>query len=677
MAGSRPGRRQPLSDRPWRWLWKERPQAQKLTLAVWLSVVPVFMTTSTLALYNARQDVEGRVRQQLMWDAQQAGSWLTYWDEQHMHQLELLAWHKDIRSFDSRQASDLMNRVRDYFPHHSYALINRKTGTIARTGPLFQPWHPQQLKELQSDKTSPYAKALKGVSSTAPLLPPFVREPCVSSSTPVYNVGDKTQTTPIGVLSSCLTLQSLGFSTGIDRMIRDVSAGKQELQLMNIDHGKRRGYALLLVFRQGQLIELGLNNGSHSKGADKDHYMSVKQVESSNWAPLIRMAKSSKAGASVDHINIGGIDYIAGIDNSSPGRSVLMVLDSQSAFSTVNNFFILMWLGIIAALAVSTLVMQQITKELAKPFDIVGQVLEQMSQGIFGSPLPQPESDIGRLFGYINDASSQLQIYLEETRKHSATDAQLKEARRIQADFLVKNLPRNEHVEIAALFQPAYEIGADWYDGFQLNDTSFIVVADVCDKGIPSALYMSVFRSLLRLSLMNEWQRGGDAHETLHKAIRSVNEYMAANHGESAMFATMYAGAYNQQTNILSYIVAGHEAPMVLAGHQLSTLPLGGPAVGIFPEAVFKVGSCHLQPGSIILAFSDGLPDARNANGEVFGPLWIAQILRERCSADWTAAALVERLGQAANTFMQGTEQFDDLTLLSLKIGPTDQRGPD
>ena len=676
MAGSLPGTRQPVGDGLWRWLWKDRPQAQKLTLAVWLSVVPVFMTTSTLALYNARQAVEGRVRQQLKWDAQQAGSWLSYWNEQHMHQLELLAWHKDIRSFNGAEASDLMNRVRQYFPHHSYALVNRDTGTIARTGPLFLPWHQQQLKELESDKTSPYAKALNGLSWTAPLLPPFVREPCISSSTPVYKIGSGKRSEPGGVISSCLTLQSLGFSTGIDRMIKEVSAGKQELQLMNIDRGKRRGYALLLVFKQGQLIELGLDSTSRSNTTDKDHYMSVKQVESSDWAPLVRMAQSSRAGSYVDHISISGIDYIAGVDNTVPGRTVLMVLDSQSAFSTVNNFFILTWLGIIAALGASTLAMRHITKELAKPFDTVGQVLADLSQGRFGPPLPEPESDIGRLFGSINEASRKLQVYLEETRRHSATDAQLKEARRIQADFLVKDLPNNEQVEIAALFQPAYEIGADWYDGFQLEDISFLVVADVCDKGIPSALYMSVFRSLLRLSLMNEGQCDKDARATLQEAVSNVNEYMAETHGESAMFATMFAGAYNQQTNELSYVVAGHEAPMVLMDHCLTTLPLGGPAVGIFPGAAFEVGSCQLQPGSIVLAFSDGLPDARNANGEMFGQAWIAEILSERPSADWTATALVERLGQAANAFMEGAEQFDDLTLLSLKVGPTRQRGP-
>ena len=95
---------------------------------------------------------------------------------------------------------------------------------------------------------------------------------------------------------------------------------------------------------------------------------------------------------------------------------------------------------------------------------------------------------MGRLFNYVNQASIQLQAYLADAKAHAITDNQLEEARRIQADFLIRDLPSTPVVELAAMFQPAYQIGADWYDALERDGVVFVVVADDCDKGIPSAL---------------------------------------------------------------------------------------------------------------------------------------------------------------------------------------------
>jgi sigma-B regulation protein RsbU (phosphoserine phosphatase) len=223
-------------------------------------------------------------------------------------------------------------------------------------------------------------------------------------------------------------------------------------------------------------------------------------------------------------------------------------------------------------------------------------------------------------------------------------------------------------VQVAALFQPAYEIGADWYDAFELDGLTVVVVADVCDKGVPSALYMSVFRSLLRLSLLKQWQvSGGDPRSTLEEAVASVNQYMESTHGESAMFATMFVGAFAPSHGELFFLVAGHEAPLVLRGQEITPLPLGGPAVGIFPGARYTVGACALPTGSLLLAYSDGLPDARNPEGLGFGSSRIEEILHEHPSQDWSADDLVNRLQRSVNGYMDGADQFDDLTLLVLR----------
>jgi serine phosphatase RsbU (regulator of sigma subunit) len=128
-------------------------------------------------------------------------------------------------------------------------------------------------------------------------------------------------------------------------------------------------------------------------------------------------------------------------------------------------------------------------------------------------------------------------------------------------------------------------------------------------------------------------------------------------------------GAYDPQHQQLSYVVAGHEAPLVLQGDQLQSLTVGGPALGLFPGATFQPGQCQLQAGGLLLAFSDGLPDARTPTGESFGQTRIAALLQTRPSTSWTAAELVQQFRQTVQEHMGTAEQFDDLTLLSLKVG--------
>lgn len=180
---------------------------------------------------------------------------------------------------------------------------------------------------------------------------------------------------------------------------------------------------------------------------------------------------------------------------------------------------------------------------------------------------------------------------------------------------------------------------------------------------------MSVFRSLLRMNLIKETQeRENSPGEIISRSVSAVNQYMAETHGDTAMFATGFVAAYDPQEHALHYVLAGHEQPIVLQGSQQEELLLSGPAVGLFSEASFQPHHCTLSPDSILLAYSDGLPDARDPNGNAFGHQRITTILREKRSTDWTAESLLHRFQTAVKAHMDSAEQFDDLTLLSLKV---------
>jgi len=644
-------------------LWTERPLREKLALGVWLSVVPIMLVASLSALQNARGVVRERLRQQLIWDAEQASAWLTMWDREHERILTMAAEYPAIADGEPETAAQALSQIVKQFPNNSYAITKQDGTTYNAVGELLQPLEDGKGKALLEDRNSTTAKAMQGISSSNPLAPPYAKHPCVASSVPIYSTALGKRVA--GAITSCLAMDLLGEKTGLNMLIRAASDSSKALPVLDLDAGKTNGYALMVVLNQGSTIVFGQTDNNE---AEEALLLNHQANQNSAWAPLIQLARSSTARTAFNTIHIKGHDYFVGIDRTRPDRSVLMVLDSDSAYSTVNDLFNLMWAGNLVALAMSSVAVYRICSALSRPIDQAGAALSRISRGEFGEPLPSSNSDVGRLFNYVNQASEQLQDYLEDAKEHAATDTQLEEARRIQADFLIKDLPAHQGIELAALFDPAFLIGADWYDALAIDDLTFVVVADVCDKGVPSALYMSVFRSLLRLSLSQEWKHsGGVPGDTLCRAISTVNRYMAETHGSTGMFATVFVGAYDPGSAELHYVVAGHEAPLVLQGHEQLELLGSGPAVGIFADANFQAHCCPFGNGALLLAFSDGLPDARDPEGKAFGHARIRSILAEQSSNQWSAQGLVNRLEQAVQAHMQTAEQFDDLTLLALK----------
>ena len=125
---------------PWpslrRVLWESRPLRQKLALGVWLSVVPISLVASLVALENAKRVVVGQLQQQLIWDAEQASSWLYWWDSQHLRTLQFSADSPAIRSLQNQEASQAMQGLASIFPNYSYSLIERNGALVHRSGQL-------------------------------------------------------------------------------------------------------------------------------------------------------------------------------------------------------------------------------------------------------------------------------------------------------------------------------------------------------------------------------------------------------------------------------------------------------------------------------------------------------------------------------------------------------------
>ncbi|MCW5940884.1 MAG: PP2C family protein-serine/threonine phosphatase [Fimbriimonadaceae bacterium] len=275
----------------------------------------------------------------------------------------------------------------------------------------------------------------------------------------------------------------------------------------------------------------------------------------------------------------------------------------------------------------------------------------------------------------------------KRARDLSRMEHEIAVAREIQAGFLPRELPQTPGYSIAARFQPAREVAGDFYDAFPMSNGRRLglVIADVCDKGVGAALFMALCRSLLRAFAQQhhamgwmdrlgsgEGRRGSlpSAGSTaLSGAIESTNRYMAENHGLSGMFASVFFGVLDPSTGVLQYINAGHNPPLILGGGTVrERLGRTGPVVGIFAEAKYGVGSVRLDPGDLLYLYTDGVTEAKDADGEFFGDARLAEALGEAMACASDALDMVEaRLGR----FVGEAAAHDDVTMLALQRAPS------
>jgi serine phosphatase RsbU (regulator of sigma subunit) len=265
-----------------------------------------------------------------------------------------------------------------------------------------------------------------------------------------------------------------------------------------------------------------------------------------------------------------------------------------------------------------------------------------------------------------------------------ALERELEIGREIQASFLPEKLPLRPGWEFAAHFQAAREVAGDFYDVFPLtgNERIGLVVGDVCDKGVGAALFMTLFRSLIRASATSDIllcpesasPADGDAHAArLKESITLTNDYIASTHSQTSMFATLFFALLHPSSGSLLYVNGGHEAPLILGPTGVRTrLERTGPAVGLFPNMEFEVKEARLEPGETLLAFSDGVTEAMDQGGQLFGEERLLSLL---VGADLSAAALLSRIGASLDDHTAGTGQSDDITMLAVRRSPSPTTG--
>jgi len=256
-------------------------------------------------------------------------------------------------------------------------------------------------------------------------------------------------------------------------------------------------------------------------------------------------------------------------------------------------------------------------------------------------------------------------------KKHlQSLEKELEIGHRIQSGFLPETLPEVDGWEIAAYFQAAREVAGDFYDVFCLPDGQLgFFLGDVTDKGVGSALFMALYRSLLRAFIQDRRNFATEDRQEigtdfLAQVVTKTNEYVCQTH-EKPLFATLFIGIIDSMTGKVDYINAGHNPPQIIGpSAKVHELKPGSPAVGMMPGMKYPADTFEISPGEALLIYSDGVEDTENPAGEFFGRECLLELL---ASPPSSAAELVERFSTSLADFMGEAKPFDDVTILAIR----------
>ncbi|MDJ0986321.1 MAG: SpoIIE family protein phosphatase [Desulfobacterales bacterium] len=264
-----------------------------------------------------------------------------------------------------------------------------------------------------------------------------------------------------------------------------------------------------------------------------------------------------------------------------------------------------------------------------------------------------------------------------------ALDAELEKGKKIQRDFLPNQIPQVPGWEIGTCFNPARQVSGDFYDAFLLPGNFLgLVIADVCDKGVGSALYMALFRSLMRVFSgqirLSGWSSAQSIKTDLNgsqadlnqmlQAVSLTNDYISSEHGHENMFATLFFGVLNPTSGELLYINGGHE-PLYIIGPSgiKETLSPAGPAIGIMPGIQYKIRHSKIEPGDILIGYTDGVTEALSPRKTMFSKERFLALL-EPCPP--SASELIDRIKSDLFDHIDNAPQFDDITMIAVHRQP-------
>ena len=296
---------------------------------------------------------------------------------------------------------------------------------------------------------------------------------------------------------------------------------------------------------------------------------------------------------------------------------------------------------------------------------------------VFGPSGGSEWSDVhrrhGQLVADLTGVALENDQLLQERRRHERLDRQLSTGAEIQAQLLPDHCPVIDGVELAARCRPAYLVGGDYYDFIptrpQLQGPCreqgrwALVMGDVMGKGVPASLLMSLLRGMLRAEVLS----GLPPDRILHDLNQLAQEDLAHSH----RFVTLFYSDFDPPSRVLRYANAAHNPPMIWRGQrqQVERLDAPGLLIGLQAEAEYGCEQTVLEPGDVLLYYTDGVTEAAGISGERFEEHRLLTSLQEACLAGLGAQAILDQLFARLDRFVGSDRPLeDDASLVVLKV---------
>lgn len=261
----------------------------------------------------------------------------------------------------------------------------------------------------------------------------------------------------------------------------------------------------------------------------------------------------------------------------------------------------------------------------------------------------------------VASALHQAQVY-EFSLKYEHTLQELEFAGRIQASFLPIDIPTLDGWEFAVSLLPARQTSGDFFDFIDLPDGKLgLLIADVADKGVGAALYMALCRTLIRTYALEYTEAEPDV------VFFATNERLLKD-ARANIFVTAFYGILDPVTNTLTYSNAGHNPPYLFCCRKDSRptpLSTTGMPLGIEEDEVWKKVTIQIDPGDVLVVYTDGVPDAQNEDGDFFRERRLADTARSNFGLP--AQEMLISIMDEIRRFTGDAPQFDDMTMLVVK----------
>ena len=355
--------------------------------------------------------------------------------------------------------------------------------------------------------------------------------------------------------------------------------------------------------------------------------------------------------------------------------SRLVALDRQ-LISSLGRFSGLYWV-IFAALGIVFLILElvalvigiQLTRSMTKTVDKLYEGTERVKVGDFSYRINIPAVDqLSALGGAFDNMTASVERLLHESLEKTRLEGELEIARQVQTQLFPQMAPQVPGLDLYGVCKPARVVSGDYYDFLRLGGNQVgLVLGDISGKGISAALLMAAIQSSLHAQFYD-----GHAPDSAPYAlplstatvVERLNRQLFAG-SPAEKYATFFYAVYDASTRRLAYTTAGHPPPALFRRQEVLRLETGGTVVGLFSTIHYEQAVVELEPGDLLLAFTDGLTEPENSYGEEYGEARLLDVARRALGS--RPELLVEEIYRSVSDWTGSPELQDDMTLLVAK----------